>query len=139
MSKNPGNKVTHKDKIEKQLENARTMAQPKLWFTLAKSAFNATGKNNAAIHVYEAKPMTDKTFKKVCIFIVNKFFKHKHIMQATVTPSDTIVKAFQDLTVALHCQQHTKGSAHFDALMKTPVLFEPHYNLPAITQGTLTY
>jgi hypothetical protein len=46
------------------------------------------------------------------------FFKHKFIMQPTVTPADALIKAYQDLTAALHGISNHKSNAQFNAIKK---------------------
>jgi hypothetical protein len=53
------------------------------------------------------------------------FFKHKHIMQPTVTPADAIVKAFTKLRDAILGIQHSKDDAHFDALRRLENTLQP--------------
>jgi hypothetical protein len=45
-------------------------------------------------------------------------FKHKYIMQPTLTPEDTIVKALNDLTQALKERKNKKGTERIEALQK---------------------
>ena len=62
VTENPATKFAHDDKIEQQLVKVGLMAQPALCLALAMSAFKATGKYNAQIHKFQAKPTMDKTF-----------------------------------------------------------------------------
>ncbi len=52
------------------------------------------------------------------------YFKHKHIMQPTLTPEDTIVKALNDLTHTLKERRNTKGILEIDALQKIDELLK---------------
>lgn len=55
------------------------------------------------------------------------FFKHKYITQPTVTPADTIIKALDDLTIALKGRKNVKGAIQIEALEKIDELLN---NLP---------
>ena len=44
---------------------------------------------------------------------------------ATVTPADTIVKAYQDLIHAIKCILNSKGTAHIKALQSIKKVFKP--------------
>ncbi len=46
------------------------------------------------------------------------FFKHRYITQPTLTPTDTIVKALDDLTHALKGRKNVEGDAQIEALEK---------------------
>ena len=58
------------------------------------------------------------------------FFKHKYITQPTVTPADAIVKAYQDLTLALKGIKNSKGAAHMDILEKIEQALKPQHDTP---------
>ena len=49
---------------------------------------------------------------------VTVFFKHKYIMQPTLTMADIITKAIDDLTHALKGRRNTKGIKKIKALQK---------------------
>ena len=53
------------------------------------------------------------------------FFKHKHIMQPTVTPADAIVNAFTKLRDAILGIQRSRDDAHFDALQRLESTLQP--------------
>ncbi len=45
-------------------------------------------------------------------------FKHKYITQPTLTPEDTIVKALNDLTIALKQKRNNKGIVEYEELQR---------------------
>jgi hypothetical protein len=72
------------------------------------------------------------------------FFKHKHIMQPTVTPAGAIVNAFTKLQDAIHGIQYSKDDAHFEARRRLEHTLQPpvkhaiktvkHAKLPRVEQ-----
>ncbi len=73
-------------------------------------------------------------------------FKHKHIMQPTLTPEDTIVKALNDLTHALKERRNTKGTLEIEALQKIDELLNkipsptiPDEATPPTTEKRVTF
>ncbi len=53
------------------------------------------------------------------------YFKHKYLTQPTVTPTDAIIKAYQDLTLALKGINNTKGNAQLSALKQIQEVLKP--------------
>ena len=53
------------------------------------------------------------------------YFKHKYLMQPTMTQADHIVKAYQDLMLAIQGMSNTKGTAHMEALTRIKDSLEP--------------
>jgi hypothetical protein len=73
-------------------------------------------------------------------------FKHIHIMQPTLTPEDTIVKALNDLTHALKERRNTKGTLEIEALQKIDELLNkipsptiPDEVTPPMTEKRVTF
>jgi hypothetical protein len=60
-------------------------------------------------------------------------FKHKYIMQPTLTPEDMIVKALNDLTQALKERKNKKGTEQIEALQKIDELLN---KVPMKTMST---
>ena len=60
-------------------------------------------------------------------------FKHKYITEPTLTPEDTIVKALNDLTLALKERRNKKGIEELDALQRINDLLN---NIPTTTTTT---
>jgi hypothetical protein len=56
-------------------------------------------------------------------------FKHKYISQPTVTPSDAVVKALQDLVHAIKGKQNVKGATQFYAIARLQEAFLPGQKL----------
>ena len=61
------------DKYEQQLVKTGITAQPVMRLAFVLAIFQASGKYDAAIQDWEAKPVADKTFTNVCMFIQRKF------------------------------------------------------------------
>ncbi len=63
------------------------------------------------------------------------FFKHKYVIQPTITPADAIVNAYNKLRQAIQGIQHSKGDAHFEALERIKNIMQPtskHAIKPAV-------
>ena len=58
------------------------------------------------------------------------FFKHKFITQPTVTPVDAIIKACQDLKLALQGKSNIKGNVQMDAIKQIEQALEQNYEVP---------
>ena len=52
------------------------------------------------------------------------YFKHKYLTQPTMTQADHIVKAYQDLILAIQGMSNTKGTEHMEALTRIKDLLE---------------
>jgi hypothetical protein len=68
-------------------------------------------------------------------------FRHKHIMQPTLTLEDTVVKALNDLTHTLKERRNTKGTLEIEALQKIDELLNkipsptiPDESMPPTTE-----
>ena len=75
ITESPAKKFPRDNKIKCQLVKAGIATQPSLHLALAMSAFKATGKCNAQICKFKAKPTADCTFNNFRPFIVNKYSK----------------------------------------------------------------
>ncbi len=71
------------------------------------------------IQVKKSKTISDKVF-----------FKHKYITQPTLTPTDTLVKAIDDLTCALKGSRNLQGIQQIERLKKDQPTFEQNTNRP---------
>ncbi|KAL7482009.1 hypothetical protein ACHAW6_007697, partial [Cyclotella cf. meneghiniana] len=83
----PATMFARGDKYEHQLVKAGIAAQPAMKLAVAFAAFQASGKCDAAIHNWEAKPVADKTFTNFHPFIQHKFtkcIKHDKTMAKSV-------------------------------------------------------
>ena len=58
------------------------------------------------------------------------FFKHKHLTQPTLTAQDRIVKAVQDLTVAITGKVKSKLQEQYDAIKKLTGMLTNTENRP---------
>ena len=53
------------------------------------------------------------------------YFKHKYLMQSTVTPANAIVKAYQDLMKVIQGIPNSKGTTHMEALQQLEQTLTP--------------
>jgi hypothetical protein len=57
------------------------------------------------------------------------YFNYKYITQPTITLTDAVIKALQDLTSAIKGERHVKANSQFNAIMKLQEVFSPGHQL----------
>ena len=68
------------------------------------------------------------------------FFKHRYTTQPTLTQADIIVKAIDDLTLALKGRKNTKGNIQIEALEKiNELLNNIHTKIQAMKETRVTF
>ena len=107
------------------------------WVVQYSSVLNQTNKNHGEnIQVMAGTNAPQQNTITVMVFVKETqctrisdtvYFIHKYITQPTVTPTDVIIKAYQDLMQAIHGMSNTRGIAHMEALTHIGQVLEPQH------------